>query len=114
MAAHADGSAVTGAAPAVPGEVLVVYGTGFGPTDRARLSGFAIPVEPAFRVVDTAEVSLNGAALAAEDAYAVPGKVGLDAVRFRVPDDAAAGTVPLRVTVNGQESNTVSLPVGAR
>ena len=39
LAYHADGSAVTSAAPAQVGETITIYGTGFGPTNPARLEG---------------------------------------------------------------------------
>jgi hypothetical protein len=36
----------------------------------------------------------------------------VDAVQFRLSDGAPSGTnAPLRVSVNGQQSNTVLLPV---
>src|SRR5450759_5733446 len=51
MAVHEDGSPVTADAPARPGELLTVYGTGFGPAERARPEGFPIPPTPAFSMV---------------------------------------------------------------
>src|SRR5262249_39205061 len=48
MAMHEDGSAVTADAPAKSGELLTVYGTGFGPAERARPEGFPVPQSPAY------------------------------------------------------------------
>src|ERR1019366_3511563 len=36
LALHADGTLVTPDSPAIKGELLTVYGTGFGPTDHTR------------------------------------------------------------------------------
>jgi uncharacterized protein (TIGR03437 family) len=43
LAMHEDGSVVSTASPARKGELLLLYGTGFGPLNRPRLAGLAIP-----------------------------------------------------------------------
>jgi len=112
VAVHEDGSAVTADSPARRGELLTVYGTGFGPTDPMRPVGFAVPQTPPFALLDTASVLVGDAVLTAENAFAAPGIVAVDAVQFRLSDGAPSGTnAPLRVSVNGQQSNTVLLPV---
>jgi uncharacterized protein (TIGR03437 family) len=103
---HADGSAVSGDSPAVFGELLTVYGTGFGPTNPARLDGFPIPATPVYAVVDTVEVRVGDSPITPEQAFAVQGRVAIDAVRFRIPDGTPAG--PLKVLVNGVESNSIT------
>jgi uncharacterized protein (TIGR03437 family) len=112
VAMHEDGSAVTLASPARRGELLTVYGPGFGPTGPVRPVGFAVPQTPPFLLLDAASLLVGGAVLQAENALAAPGRVGVDAVQFRLSDGAPSGTnAPLRVSVNGQQSNTVLLPV---
>ena len=112
VALHEDGSAVTSDSPARRGELLTVYGTGFGPTDHLRPVGFAVPQTPPFLLLNAASVLVGGAVLAAENALAVPAHVAVDAVRFRLGDGAPSATnAPLRVRINGVESNTVLLPV---
>jgi uncharacterized protein (TIGR03437 family) len=107
---HEDGSLVTADAPARHGETLTVYGTGFGPADRVRPVGFPIPLAPAFTVVDPATVKIGDIEVPAE-AFAVPGKVAIDAVRFKLADDVPSGDAQLVVRINGQDSNTVLLIV---
>jgi uncharacterized protein (TIGR03437 family) len=112
VALHEDGSAVTLASPAGHGELLTVYGTGFGPTDPMRPVGFAVPQTPPFVLLDAASVLVGAAAIAAENAFAVPGSVAVDAVQFRLGDGVPSATnAAMSVTVNGQQSNTVLLPV---
>jgi uncharacterized protein (TIGR03437 family) len=112
VALHEDGSAVTTDSPALRGELLTVYGTGFGPTDNLRPVGFALPQTPPFLLLDVASVLVGDAVLAAENAFAAPARVAVDAVQFRLGDGAPTATnAPLRVRINGQESNTVLLPV---
>src|ERR1017187_7974899 len=110
MVMHEDGSAVTPDAPAKPGELLTLYGTGFGPTERPRPEGLPIPQSPSFSIVDAVTVQAGELAIPAEKAYAVVGRCGVDAVQFRL-DGSVTGTVTLRVTINGADSNTLMLPV---
>ena len=112
MAVHEDGSPVTTDAPALHGELLTVYGTGFGPADHTRPEGFAVPAQPPLLIVDAPSVLIGDAVLAAENAFAVPGRVGIDAVQFRLDDTAPSGVnASLHVRINLQDSNTVLLPV---
>ena len=112
LAFHADGSPVSTAAPAARGEVVTVYGTGFGPTTTPRPLGLAVPASPALVATDPATAQLGDPAVAIQQMFAVPGQVGVDAIQFPVGDQVASGTnAPLTVTVGGQASNTVLLPV---
>jgi len=107
VAFHADGSAITAGSPAQQGETVTLYGTGFGPTAPARPEG--LPVAAALPLSDPAAVQLGGAGFAAQRAFAVPGAIGVDAIQFVLGTGAANGQ--LTVTVNGQPSNTVVLPM---
>ncbi|HWB84077.1 MAG TPA: hypothetical protein VG675_08055 [Bryobacteraceae bacterium] len=112
LALHEDGSAVTTDSPARRGELLTLYGTGFGASNPGRPEGVAIPSSPAFRIVDPVDVQVGSATLQPQNSFAMPGSVGLDIVQFRLSDGApTAQNAPLQVSVNGQLSNTVLLPV---
>jgi uncharacterized protein (TIGR03437 family) len=112
LALHPDGSLVTPAAPAQQGESLTLYGTGFGPTSTPRLDGFAIPQSPVFSMTDPLSLEIAGAAITPDAAFALPGSVGVDVVQFHLPSAAPSGAnANLSLTVNGQSSNVVVLPV---
>jgi len=112
MAVHEDGSPITPDSPAKRGELITVYGTGFGPADHARPYGFPTPASPDFLIVDAATVQVGDAVINAEKAFVVPGRQGIDAVQFRLGDTAATGVnANIKVTVNGVDSNTVLLAV---
>lgn len=110
MAMHEDGSAVTADAPARAGELLTVYGTGFGPTERPRPEGFPIPQATSYSILDAVTVQVGETTIPAEKAFAAVGRCGIDAVQFRLTG-SFTGTPTLRVTVNGVDSNTLLLPV---
>jgi uncharacterized protein (TIGR03437 family) len=112
MAIHEDGSPITPDSPARRGELITVYGTGFGPADHPRPYGFPTPDSPDFLIVDTATVQVGDAVINAEKAFVVPGKQGVDAVQFRLGDSAPSGVnANFKVTVNSVDSNTVLLAV---
>lgn len=112
VAIHEDGSPVSSDAPALRGELLTVYATGLGPVDHPRPEGFAVPPSPPYRVTDGVNVQVGDAVFAAENAFAAPGRMGIDAVQFRLSDGAPSATnAALHVTVNGQDSNTLLFPV---
>jgi uncharacterized protein (TIGR03437 family) len=100
---HEDGSAVTAESPARPGELLTVYGTGFGPAAVPRPFGFA-PVDRA-AILDTVVVEAGDVAIAPERSFAAAGRVGVDVVQFRLPEGART----VRVVVNEKASNPIEI-----
>ncbi|HUI56403.1 MAG TPA: hypothetical protein VLY04_15615 [Bryobacteraceae bacterium] len=109
---HEDGTLVTPDSPAKVGELLTVYGTGFGPTDNTRLAGMPVPSSPPYQVLDPVTVTVAGAVFTPENAIALAGQVGVDVVRFRLDSSAPSGSnAPLKLTINGVDSNTLPLPI---
>jgi uncharacterized protein (TIGR03437 family) len=112
LAIREDGSPVSSDAPAQRGELLTVYATGLGPVDHQRPEGFAVPLSPPYLVTDGVNVQVGDAVFAAEKAFAAPGRLGIDSVQFRLGDGAPSATnATLRLTINGQDSNTLLIPV---
>jgi uncharacterized protein (TIGR03437 family) len=112
LALHADGTLVTPDAPAALGELLTVYGTGFGPTTPTRPFGFPVPATPPYAVVDPVSAQVGASTLTVESAYALPGNIGVDAVQFRLDNSVPSGAnASFRLVINGVNSNTLLLPV---
>jgi uncharacterized protein (TIGR03437 family) len=113
VATHPDGSPVTLTAPVQQGETITLYGTGFGPCSPARPFGLPVPPSPAYVLTDGATIQIGSATpLVPAAAFAVPGSVGVDAVQFVLGSDAPSSTsAQLTVTINGQISNMVLLPI---
>jgi uncharacterized protein (TIGR03437 family) len=109
IATHNDGSAVTPDNPAVDGETVSVFGTGFGPLMTAAVAGIAIQPSPEFQLADPLEALLGTTPLSSSYAGAGGSQPGMDAVQVTVN---AGGSSTFKVRINGKESNAVLLPVG--
>jgi uncharacterized protein (TIGR03437 family) len=105
MAFHADESLVTTSHPATGGETISLLGTGFGPYKTQVFDGF-------FPSVSDSVVLSVGGAKATATATAAPNFAGVVSTQFQVPAGLPSGTsVPVLVTINGVDSNTVLLPI---
>jgi uncharacterized protein (TIGR03437 family) len=110
MAFHADESLVTTSHPATGGETISLLGTGFGPYKTQVFDGF-FPSSPPPAVSDSVVLSVGGAKATAT-ATAAPNFAGVVSTQFQVPAGLPSGTsVPVLVTINGVDSNTVLLPI---
>ena len=113
-AEHADGSLISTDAPAHPGEVIVVYGTGLGRTDPAQIDG-TIPRSAApIALLDQLQVLVDGQSLPVENilyAGIAPGFAGLYQINLRLPTDIGAAP-ELRIAMGDQMSqSSLLLPV---
>ena len=112
IAQHADYSLISAAAPAKPGEVIILYLAGMGAVDAEVATGAASPATPLAHPVQPPVLTVNGNPVPTVFAGLVPGAVGLYQVNFKVPEGLSSGTAKLVVSQAGTESNSVSLPVG--
>jgi uncharacterized protein (TIGR03437 family) len=111
---RANGEAVTAENPALPGELLSLFGTGLGPSRQTPPDGFQVEESSAYSLIDAVEVTAAGQRLTPLYAGRAGAGAGVDLVRFTVPPNTTgARLLEVRVTVNGTESNIVSLPVSA-
>jgi adhesin/invasin len=111
IAQHGDGSLVTEAAPAKPGEYLVMYVSGFGSTTTPVASGSASPSNPLAQPASTPTLTINGEQTTILFAGLTPGLVGLYQVNFQVPADAPNGDLNMVLSQAGIQSNSTILPV---
>jgi uncharacterized protein (TIGR03437 family) len=112
LALHADGTLVTFDSPAIRGEQISIYGTGFGPYSTTIVDGFFVPATPAANVSDAVILNVGAIAKTPDFAGAAPGFVGMTLVQMTITDDLpTATTVNLTVMVNSKLSTTVVLPL---
>jgi uncharacterized protein (TIGR03437 family) len=110
-ASHVDGSPVTEASPAAPGEYVVLLAAGLGNTDTPVADGAVGPSLPLANATDMPTVTINGESATVSFAGLQPGKVGIYQVNIQVPADAANGDLALVLSQDGNPANTGILPV---
>jgi uncharacterized protein (TIGR03437 family) len=115
LAEHLDGTLVTAASPAQPGEFIVLYLSGLGATTNPVPSGAITPSNPNTLSVPlvTPTMTLNGANIPIVFVGLTPTAVGLYQIDFQMPATVPAGSLPLIVMQGGSVTNTVLLPTTA-
>lgn len=107
---NADGSLITEASPAKPGEYIIIYLVGMGATNTPPVSGE--PMSGLDSTTVAPSVTLNGEAVTnLPYSGLTPTAVGLYQIDLQVPADAPNGDLPLVVTQGGVTTPTVILPV---
>lgn len=107
---HADFRLVTAAAPASRGEVLQLYLTGLGAVTPAVPTGEVAPSREPLARTATPTVTIGGTNAEVFFSGLAPGLIGVYQVNFRVPENAATGS--LEVLINaGTLSNAARLEV---
>lgn len=110
----ADPSVIPGAKAAKPGDLLTLYGTGFGPTDPLIQAGDVADGQA--KVTSPITVTIGGVTLAPTDilyAGLSPGSIsGLYQFNVRVPSTAPDGDVPVVIQSGSSKTQDgVSIPV---
>jgi uncharacterized protein (TIGR03437 family) len=103
-----DYSLVDAGHPARPGEYLIIYLAGMGPTNPSVASGAISPFAP---VTIQPTVTVDGQTAAVAYAGLSPGSAGLYQINFQVPASAQTGDLSVVVTQNGITANAAKLPV---
>jgi uncharacterized protein (TIGR03437 family) len=103
LAQHSsDYSLVQSGSPAKAGEVVVLYGTGFGPTTLTVPAGQI--VNSTVQAAGAITVAIGGITLAPSDvlfAGLTPGFAGLWQFNLRIPAGVSTGDQPVSITVAG-------------
>jgi uncharacterized protein (TIGR03437 family) len=94
--------------PAKPGDVIILWGTGFGPTSPATPVGVQVPVS-LFSTADPVTVTVGGINATVFGAALAPGFAGLYQVAIQVPATAPDGDLPVVATINGAQSPATTL-----
>ena len=96
---------------AKPGDVLILWGTGFGPTNPAAPPGIPVPADKVYST-NTVTVTVNGVAATVYGAALAPGYAGLYQVAIQVPPSLPDGDWPIVASIGGVQSpSTVVLSV---
>ncbi len=109
-ALHSDFRLVQSEDPARPGEIILLFLTGLGPTNPPVGTNQAGPA-PAPAVVFEPTVGLNHQGVLSFGGFYAPGLATVYQINFRVPDDIETGNHELTVVTDGAGSQTVLLAV---
>jgi uncharacterized protein (TIGR03437 family) len=89
--------------PAKAGDVVALYGVGFGPTTTSPPAGAPLPAGPAAIATDPIQVLINGVAI---NAPAALSEAGLFQLNVTIPPGLGTGDVPIIAMVNGVQTPT--------
>jgi uncharacterized protein (TIGR03437 family) len=94
--------------PAAPGETIILWGTGFGPTNPAAPQGVEIPPST-FPTASTVTVTIGNQPATVYGAALAPGLAALYQVAVQIPASLANGDYPVVAGVGGQTSPATTL-----
>lgn len=97
-----DPSAIPGAVPAKPGDLVVLWGTGFGATQPPVSPGALVTGVPA--VVNLPLITVGGVQASVLNVVLTAGFTGLYQATIQVPISTAAGSTPVQASVGGAQS----------
>jgi uncharacterized protein (TIGR03437 family) len=90
-------------AAAHQGDVLILWGTGFGPTTPPAPPGIPVPSDKIYDA-GTPTVTINNVAATVYGAALAPGYAGLYQVAIQVPNSLADGDWPIVASIGGVQS----------
>ena len=89
---------------AKPGDVLILWGTGFGPTNPAVTSGIQVPSDKLYNTANPVTVTINNTPAQVFGAALAPGFAGLYQVAIQVPASLADGDWPIKASIGSFQS----------
>jgi uncharacterized protein (TIGR03437 family) len=112
----ADPSVVAGASPAQPGDVVSLYGTGFGDVTPASAGGLGMLANGQASLTNPITVTIGGVTVDSSDVWYAglsPGSIsGLYQFNVKIPASTAAGNVPVIISVGGVQTQTgATIPI---
>jgi uncharacterized protein (TIGR03437 family) len=96
-------------APAVtvaakPGDVLILWGTGFGPTNPPVAAGIQTPTDKTYFTASPVTIKINGVEASTFGTALAGTFAGLYQVAIQVPASVPDGDLPIVATINGASS----------
>jgi uncharacterized protein (TIGR03437 family) len=91
---------------AKPGDVIVLWATGFGPTNPAAPTGVAVPSDTAYATSSLPSITIDNMSVVVYGAALAPGSVGLYQIAIQVPPSLADGDWPIQASIDGVSSPT--------
>jgi uncharacterized protein (TIGR03437 family) len=93
-------------APAKAGDIVTLWGTGFGPTNPTAPKGQLVPSDALYTLPDGMTILLGNAPAQIISAVLTPGEAGVYQIAIQVPAGTPAGDQPLVAQIAGAASPT--------
>jgi uncharacterized protein (TIGR03437 family) len=90
--------------PAKPGDVIILWATGFGPTMPPAPSGVSVPASGGFSTASAPTVTINNTPAVVYGAALAPGSAGLYQIAIQVPTTLADGDWQIQATIGSVAS----------
>jgi uncharacterized protein (TIGR03437 family) len=90
--------------PAKPGEVIILWGTGFGPTSPSAPEGVETPSDTVYNTANPVNVTVGGKPAVVYGAALAPGYAGLYQIAIQIPASLADGDYPVVARIFGGQS----------
>jgi uncharacterized protein (TIGR03437 family) len=95
--------------PAKPGDVIILWGTGFGPTSPSAPQGVEVPSGTIYNTATPVTVNVGGTPATIYGAALAPGFAGLYQVAIQIPTSLSDSDYSVVATVSGAESPSTTL-----
>lgn len=95
--------------PAKPGDVIILWGTGFGPTSPAVQPGVETPSTTTYNTAAPVTVTVGNQPATVYGAALAPGYGGLYQVAIQIPASLANGDYPVVAAISGEQSPSTTL-----
>ena len=89
---------------AKPGEVVILWGTGFGPTSPSVTPGIQVPGDQTYSTASAVTVTINNTPANVFGTALAPGFAGLYQVAIQVPASLADGDWPIKASIGSFQS----------
>ncbi len=92
--------------PAKPGDVIILWGNGFGPTNPIAPVGAAVPSDKTYSTTTLPAVTINNVPATVYGAALAPGFAGLYQIAIQVPASIPDGDWAIQASIGGVQSPT--------
>jgi uncharacterized protein (TIGR03437 family) len=104
-----NGTLSTPTVPAAPGDVIILWGTGFGPTSPSAPAGVVVPSTTTYSTGSPVTVTVGGLPATVYGAALTSGSAGLYQVAIQIPTSLASGDYPVIATISNSQSPSTTL-----
>jgi uncharacterized protein (TIGR03437 family) len=95
--------------PSKPGDVIILWGTGFGPTSPAAPVGAEVPSGTTYNTATPVSVMVGSTSATVYGAALASGFAGLYQVAIQIPASLSDGDYPVVATIDGVSSPSTTL-----